>query len=153
MTLLDKSFGDWANVKDPTIVPLATEEIDTIDEDYEVDVPNLIPPDHVSDDKSMVDDDHTCQGDDLWILVPSILKHGNYDFDDEDFDDDELQESAIQMDLEGYNAEANENEVNEQPRSATMVIQNCYGQCRILRHLSILKLWKWLQKQKVGMNF
>ncbi len=51
VTFLDKSFGDWANVKDPAIVPLATEMIYTFDEDYEVDAPNLIPTDHGPDDK------------------------------------------------------------------------------------------------------
>ncbi len=78
VTFLDKSFGDWANVKDSAIVPLATQVIDTIDEYYEVDVPNLIPPDHVSVEKSMIGDDESCQGDDFLIPVPSILKHGSY---------------------------------------------------------------------------
>ncbi len=85
-------------------------------------MPNLIPLDHGPDDKSMTEDDNTCKGDDLRIPVPSILKHGNYvpddeDSNDEDSNDDELQESAIQVDLEAYNAVADENEVNEQPRS------------------------------------
>ncbi len=53
VTFLDKSFGDWANVKDPAI-PLATEVIDTVDEDNEGDVPNLIPLYHVSDDKNII---------------------------------------------------------------------------------------------------
>ncbi len=46
VTFLDKSFGDWANVNDPVIVPLATDMIDTIDKYYQVDAPNLTPPDH-----------------------------------------------------------------------------------------------------------
>ncbi len=54
VTFLDKSFEDWVNVKDPAIVPLAAEVIDTIDEDYEVDAPHLISPDTVSDDESMM---------------------------------------------------------------------------------------------------
>ncbi len=73
---LDKSFGDWANVKDPAIVPLAAEMIDTIDENNEVDAPTLVPPHHVSADERMVDDDGTYQGDDFHNQVPSILKHG-----------------------------------------------------------------------------
>ncbi len=107
--------------------------IDTFNECYEVDAPNLIPPDHGPDDKSIIDDDDTCQGDDLQIPVCSILKHENYvsdvedsdnkDSNDEDSDDDALQESAIQLDLEVYNAVADENEVNEQPRSETTLIQ------------------------------
>ncbi len=64
VTCLDKSFGDWTNVQDLVIVPLATEVIDTFNEDYEMDAPNLIPPDDVSDDK-MIDDYDTCQGDDF----------------------------------------------------------------------------------------
>ncbi len=110
VTFLDKSFEDCANVKDLAIVPLATEMIDTFDECYEVDEPNLIPPYHGPDNKSMIDDDVTCQGDDLQIRVSSILKHGHFvsdveDSDDEDSsyedsDDDALQGSAIQMDLE-----------------------------------------------------
>ncbi len=41
VTFLDKSYGDWANVKDPAIFPLLAEVIDTIDEDNELDVPNI----------------------------------------------------------------------------------------------------------------
>ena len=99
VTFLDKSFGDWANVKDPAIVPLAAEMIDTIDENYEVDAPTLVPPHHVFDDESMVDDDGTYQGDDSKVPGPSLLKHGIYVSDDEDSDDDALQESAIPLDL------------------------------------------------------
>ncbi len=69
----------------------------------------------------MIDDDETCQADDFQIPVPSILKHGNYVSDDEDSDDDGSQEAAIQMDLEGYDEVADENAVNEQPRSETTV--------------------------------
>ncbi len=77
VTFLDKSFQNWANVKDLVIVSLTTEIINTIGEYFEVDAPNLISPDHGPDDKCMIDDDDTCQGDDLQIPVPSILKHGN----------------------------------------------------------------------------
>ncbi len=52
VTFLDRSFGDWTNVKEPAIVPLTTEMINTIDEYYEVDASNLIPPDHGPDDKA-----------------------------------------------------------------------------------------------------
>ena len=41
--------------------------IDTIDENNELDAPNLVPPDHSSDDESMVDDNGTYQGDDFQI--------------------------------------------------------------------------------------
>ena len=70
MTFLDKSFGDWANVKDPAIVPLAAEMIDTIDKNYEVDAPTLVPPHHVFDDESMIDNDGTYQGDVFQNLFP-----------------------------------------------------------------------------------
>ena len=86
VTFLNKPYGDWENVKDPAIVPLTAEVIDTIDEDDEVDEPNLIPP----DDKSMIEDDDTSQGIDFQIPVLSIPKHGNYVSDDEDSDDDVL---------------------------------------------------------------
>ncbi len=83
-------------MKDPAIFSLALEGIDTINEKNALDPPNLIPPDHVSDDKSMIDDDETCHGDDFQIPVPSILEHGNYvshyeDFDTEDSDYDVFQ--------------------------------------------------------------
>ncbi len=42
VNFLDISFGDWANVKDPEIVPLATEMIDTFEENNELDTPNLV---------------------------------------------------------------------------------------------------------------
>ncbi len=76
-------------MQDPEIAPLAAEVVDTFDEDYEVDAPNLIPTDHEPDDKSMIDDDDTCQGNDLQIPVPSILKHGNCVSDDEDYNDED----------------------------------------------------------------
>ncbi len=116
-TFLDKSFGDWANVKVPAIVP--AEVIYTIGDNDAVDVPNLIPPDHGPNDKRMIDDDDICQGNYFQIPVLSNLKHGNYISDDEDSDDHALQGSNIQMDLKGYNAVADKNEVNEQPRSET----------------------------------
>ncbi len=47
-------------MKDSAIVPLATQLIDTFDGYYEVDAPNLISPDHGSNDKSMIDDDYKC---------------------------------------------------------------------------------------------
>ncbi len=102
-------------MKDPEIVPLTTRVFDTFNEDNEVDVPNLIPPDHEPDDKNMINDDDTCQVEDFQFHVPSILMNGKYDSDNEcsddecsddedsdleDSDDDELQESAIQMDFE-----------------------------------------------------
>ncbi len=73
MTFLDKSFCDRAKVKDPAIFPLAAKVLDIIDENNEVDVPNPIPPNFVSDDKSMNDDDDTCQGDEFDFPLPSIL--------------------------------------------------------------------------------
>ncbi len=51
---LEKSFGDWANVKEPAIVPLAAEKIDTIDENNELDAPTLVPPDHGPDDAKVI---------------------------------------------------------------------------------------------------
>ncbi len=41
VTFLDKSFGDWANVKG-----LTAEMIDTVNENDESDAPNWIPPNH-----------------------------------------------------------------------------------------------------------
>ncbi len=78
-----------------------------------MDAPNLVPPDHVSDDDSKVDDDGSYKGDDFQNPVPSILKHGNYVSDDKVSDDDGSQEAAIQMDPEGHDAVADENAVNE----------------------------------------
>ncbi len=52
VTFLDKSFGHWANVKEIAIIPLATEMINNVDEYYEVDAHNLIPPDHGPDDRA-----------------------------------------------------------------------------------------------------
>ncbi len=150
VTFLEKSFEDWENVKDPAIVPLTTDMIDTIDENNELDAPNLVPPDHGPDDKSMIHDDYTRQGDDLQIPVPSILKHGIYvtdvehsndeDSNDEDSDDNSLQEAAIQVDPEGYNSATDENEVNEQPRSETTVNSKVLRAMKNLEALFILKL-------------
>ncbi len=47
MTFLGKSFGAWANMISPAIVPLAIQVIDTFDEGNELDAPHLIPSDHV----------------------------------------------------------------------------------------------------------
>ena len=69
MTFLNKSYGDWANVKEPAIVPVATEEICTIDEYDEMDVPDLIPSDHGTENESNSDnDDDIDQGNDPQIL-------------------------------------------------------------------------------------
>ncbi len=84
VTFLSRSCGDWVNEKYPTIVPLAAEAINTIDEGNELDVPNLIPPDYGHFNESNDDDcdDDIGQGDDLQIPVAFILKHRNYESDD-----------------------------------------------------------------------
>ncbi len=141
VTFLDKSFGDWENVKDPAIVQFATSMIDTFDEYYEVDVTNLNLPDHVpDDDEPIIDDDDTFQCEDFQIPVPSIHKHVNNvsdskDSNDKDSEDDSLQGSAIHLDLEGHDAVDDENNINEQPRPETTVNTK-----KNWRHLSILKL-------------
>ncbi len=97
------------------------------------------------------------KGDDFQIPVPPILKNGNYvsddkDSDDEDSDDDAFQESTIQVDLEGYNAVADKNEVNEQSRSETTVNP------KVLRALKNLEAsfnpdaLEMVADEKVGMN-
>ncbi len=113
---------------------------------------NLIPHYHFSDDESMLDDDDTCQGDDLQIPVPSILKHGNYVSDDEDSDDDALQEAAIQVDLEDYDAVSDENAVNEQQRSETIVNPKVLRAMKNLEASFNPEALKMVAEAKVGMS-
>ena len=57
VTFLNKSYGDQANVKEPAILPVATEEICTIDEYNEMDVPDLILSDHGTENECNDDND------------------------------------------------------------------------------------------------
>ena len=59
VTILNKSYSDWANVKKPSIVLVATEEICTFDECDEIDVPDPIPSDHGTEHESNSDDDRS----------------------------------------------------------------------------------------------
>ena len=57
VTFLIKSYGDWANVKEQAIAPVTTEEICSIDEYDEMDVPDQISSDHGAENKSNIGND------------------------------------------------------------------------------------------------
>ena len=55
ITFLNKSYEDWTNVKEPAVIPVTTEEICTIDDYDEMDVPDLTPSDHGTENESNSD--------------------------------------------------------------------------------------------------
>ena len=103
MCFLNKSYGDWANLNEQAIVPVATEEICTIDKNNEINVPDHIPFDHGTENESNSDNgDNIGKGNNVFVH-----RHGNYVSDDEDSEDGASQESADQEDCEANDADVN----------------------------------------------
>ena len=106
------------------IVPVATEEICTIHEYDKMDVPDLIPSGHGTENESNSDDDDDIgQDNNPQILHTLVHRHSIYVSDDEDSDDGALQELVIQEDCEANDADVKQNEVNVQPRYEITVKQ------------------------------
>ena len=89
-----------------------------------MDVPDLTPSDHGTENESNSDnDDGIGQGNNPQILHSLVHRHGNYVSDEEDSYDGALQESAVPEDCETNDADVEESEAIVQPRYETTINQ------------------------------